>query len=57
MKKFIILTPVISAILLMYSHFAHAGGVAVPEISAGGTALTLGLTIAIVTLIREYRKK
>jgi hypothetical protein len=56
MKKFIALTPIVSAFLLLYSHIAHAGW-NVPEMDSAGAAVALGLTIAIVVLVKEYRKK
>lgn len=57
MKK---LNPATSFIGLMtlLSPTAHAGSIpSVPEINGGMTAIAIGLTLGIVALIREHRRK
>ena len=56
MKKLISLSPLIGLLTLLPST-AHANGVAVPEIDGSMATVAIGLTVGIVALIREYRRK
>ena len=58
MKKLFSVSPLIG-LLTILSSAAHAtgGGLPVPEIDAGTAAIAIGLTVGIVALIREYRRK
>ena len=56
MKKLISVSPLIG-LLTMLSSTARAGDTPVPEIDAGTSAIAIGLTVGIVALIREYRRK
>ena len=55
MKKLISVTPLIG-VLSMLSGTAHAT-VPVPEIDGGMAVIAIGLTVGIVALIREHRRK
>ena len=56
MKKMISASPLIGLLTLMSSN-AHATTPPVPEIDGGTAAIAIGLTVGIVALIREYRRK
>ena len=55
MKKLISVSPLV-VFLTVLSGTAHAS-VTVPEIDAGTAVIAIGLTVGIVALIREYRRK
>ena len=58
MKKSISKIP-LTGLLILLSSTAHANGVtpSVPEIDGGMAAIAIGLTVGIVALIREHRRK
>ena len=58
MKKLIPTTSFVGLLTLL-SNTAHAAGEIpqVPEIDGGMTAIAIGLTVGVVALIREYRRK
>ena len=58
MKKLISATQLIG-FLTLSSSIAHANGVtpSVPEIDGGMAVIAIGLTVGIVALIREHRRK
>lgn len=57
MKKLNLTIPVIGLTVLT-SRIAHAGVVpTVPEIDAGMAATAIGLTVGILALIREHRRR
>ena len=57
MKKLISTTSLIGTLTLL-SSTAHAGvPPQVPEIDAGMAAIAIGLTVGVVALVREYRRK
>ena len=55
MKKLISVSPLIGFLALMSSN-AHATP-PVPEIDGGMATIALGLTVGIVALMREHRRK
>ena len=56
MKKQISVSLIIG-LLTVISGTAYAAAPPVPEIDAGTAAIAIGLTVGIVALIREYRRK
>ena len=56
MKKPISVSPLIG-LLTMLPGSANASVPPVPEIDGGMAAIAIGLTVGIVALIREYRRK
>ena len=56
MKKLIPVSPLIM-LLSTLSGAANAGRVGVPEIDGGMAVIAIGLTVGIVALIREHRRK
>ncbi|MEN8106959.1 MAG: hypothetical protein ABFS22_03030 [Pseudomonadota bacterium] len=57
MKKLISVSPII-VLLSLLSGTAHALLTPrVPEIDGGMAAIAIGLTVGIVALVREYRRK
>ena len=56
MKKMISVTPFIGFLTLL-SSTAHATTPQVPEIDGGMAAIAIGLTVGIVAVVREYRRK
>ena len=56
MKKMISVTPFIGFLTLL-SSTAHATTPPVPEIDGGMAAIAIGLTVGIVAVVREYRRK
>ena len=54
MKKLISVSPLIGFLTLMSSN-AHA--TAVPEIDGGMATIALGLTVGIVAMVREHRRR
>lgn len=56
MKNLISKSPVIG-LLSMMSGNVLAGSILVPEIDGGMAAVAIGLTVGVVALIREHRRK
>ena len=56
MKKLISTTSLIGTLTLL-SSMTHAGQEPVPEIDGGMAAIAIGITVGVVALIREYRRK
>ncbi|MEN8107451.1 MAG: hypothetical protein ABFS22_05530 [Pseudomonadota bacterium] len=57
MKKLISATS-LTGFLTLLSSTAHAGAaVIVPEIDGGMAAIAIGLTLGVVALVREHRRK
>ena len=56
MKKLISVSSFIGLLALL-STAANAGTIPVPEIDGGVAAIAIGLTIGVVALIREHRRK
>ena len=56
MKKLISISSFIGSLTIM-SGIAHAAETPVPEIDAGTSAIAIGLTVGVVALIREYRRR
>jgi len=56
MKKMISTTAFVGFLTLL-SSTAHATTTPVPEIDGGMAAIAIGLTVGIVALVREYRRK
>ncbi|MEN8107820.1 MAG: hypothetical protein ABFS22_07425 [Pseudomonadota bacterium] len=57
MKKLISATSLIGFLILL-SSTAHAGITpTVPEIDGGMAAIAIGLTLGVVALVREHRRK
>jgi hypothetical protein len=56
LKRLITSVSLFSA-LAMLSGTNYAGDVIVPEIDGGMTAIAIGLTVGVVALIREHRRK
>ncbi|MEN8108326.1 MAG: hypothetical protein ABFS22_09990 [Pseudomonadota bacterium] len=57
MKKLISVSP-ITGLLTMLSGNAHASvSIPVPEIDAGTAAIAIGLTLGVVALVREHRRR
>ena len=58
MKK-LISTSSLAGLLALLSNTAHAAGeiIPVPEIDGAMATIAIGLTVGVVALIREYRRK
>ena len=57
MNKLISTTSLVGLLALL-SNTAHAAGeIPVPEIDGGMATIAIGLTVGVVALIREYRRK
>ena len=57
MKKLISATPFIGILVSLSSTPLAAAEPSVPEIDAGTSAIAVGLTVGVVALIREYRRR
>ncbi len=59
MKNTVVISTCVSALFLLQAGVVYAGNPnpTVPEMNAGGVVIALGLTIAVVALIKDYRNK
>jgi hypothetical protein len=57
MKKLISTSSLVGLSTLLSSTALAAGDTPVPEIDGGMATIAIGLTVGVVALIREYRRK